>query len=497
MKICYIISTCDKYLDSRVEFQMDTFLKDVPLSDIYYLTSKYLPEKRQFGWNCMDDPKNITWKYIHFIHNMDIPNYDWYIFIDDDTFVFKNRLENLLKQYDCNKCYYIGKELDHIKNIFSLYMSGGAGYAISNALYSEIHDSVKTTGINNSYKHWCYDLCIGLWIQEIAKTNNVYQINNNFFHMEIHSNENELKNAITFNKVISLEQYQFYESIIDKERTINELNSQQDDNNNTCVFTLVTDIDYFNKAKRTIIDLRSKGNWQSDIVVITIDFDLNTNFKDFYNITEVKFPLIDKTELSEKIGRNGFLNSDKRELTKLNQWEKLNVFDKYFKKWQRVVFLDAGLRILNDVKYLLEIDCKDKIVAPKDGKHYIDQGFQCQLSYDKPELIDSLLNEFGDSILNSNYMLNCIWMYDTNILNKCDKAQLIEAMNKYPFCKTNEMGIMNILFHFKYHLWEPFPVKASNNKFLFDWCELNQTYPTSWRDYCFIKYPVTISFEDT
>jgi hypothetical protein len=66
-----------------------------------------------------------------------------------------------------------------------------------------------------------------------------------------------------------------------------------------------------------------------------------------------------------------------------------------------------------------------------------------------------------------------MWIYDTNILNLCDKKQLMEAMNKYSFCKTNEMGIMNIMFHFKYHLWERLPMKASNGKILFDWCELN------------------------
>jgi hypothetical protein len=506
MNICYIISTCDKYLDSRVKSQMDSFLKDVPLTNIYYLTSRPNLEKRQFGWNCMDDPQNITWKYIHFIYNTNIPDYDWYIFIDDDTFVFNNRLENLLSQYDSSSCYYIGKELDHIKDQFCLYMSGGAGYAISNALYSKIYEYIRKIGVNEAYynlihlkEQFCDDLCIGLWIQEIAKSNTVHQINNNLFYLDIHKNESELTDAITFHKVISEEQFQFYNSILDKERTMNidKTKEIKETKNNKTVFTLVTDIGYFSKAKRTIFDLRCKGNWCGDIVVITIEFDLNANFKDFYNITEVKFPKIDKTDLLGKIGRNGFSNSDKRELTKLNQWEKLHVFDPYFKKWQQVVFLDAGLRILDDVKYLLEIDCKDKIMAPKDGKHYIDQEFHCQLSYDKPELIDSLTTEFGESILKSNYMLNCMWMYDTSILDLCNKEELVEAMNKYPFCKTNEMGIMNLLFHFKYHLWEPFPVKASNNKFLFDWCELNQTYTTSWRDYCFIKYPVTISFEDT
>jgi hypothetical protein len=287
------------------------------------------------------------------------------------------------------------------------------------------------------------------------------------------------------------EQYEFYSSIED-DKLIEGLITKHDDT----VFTLVTDISYFDKAKRTIIDLRSRGNWTGQIVLITIDFDLNSNFKDFYNIIEVKFPKIDTTQLVSKIGNEGFIDTtDKREITKLLQWEKLHVFDNYFSRWSRVVFLDAGLRVLDDVKYLLEIDYKDKLLAPKDGKLYDDQSFNCQLSYDKPELIESLKGELGDNILTENYMLNCMWIYDTNILKICDKNQLIEAMNKYTFCKTNEMGIMNIMFHFKYHLWERLPIKASNEKVLFDWCELNNEN-TNWREYCFIKYPVTISFND-
>jgi hypothetical protein len=489
---------------------MDSFLSDVPREDVFYLTSKPNIEQRQFGWNCMDDCQNITWKYIHFIYNMDtILNYDWYIFIDDDTFVFKNRLETLLQQYNSTELYYIGKELDHIKDQICLYMSGGAGYAISNKLYSHITEYVKKIGKNQAYyplinlkEQWCDDLCIGLWIQDIAKTNTIKQINNNLFHLAQHENESQLTDAVTFHKVVTKDQYDFYTSIADKNMVIVKKFNQSWDiilqDNSDTVFTLVTDRQYFDKAKKTIIDLRSKGNWTKDIVLVTIDFDLNANFKDFYNIIEKKFLVIDKTTLLSKIGKNGFIDTtDKREINKLLQWEKLHIFDDYFKKWQRVIFVDAGLRILDDVKYLLEMDYKDKILAPKDGKLFENQSFNCQLSYDKPELIYSLKNEMGEQILTSNYMLNCMWIYDTNILNVCDKNQLIEAMNKYTFCKTNEMGIMNLLFHFKYKLWEPFPIKASNGKILFDWCESNQTYHTTWRDYCYIKYPISISFEDT
>jgi len=481
---------------------METMFKNINKEDIYYLTAKPDTDNRQFGWYCMDDPQNITWKYIHFIYNMDIPYYDWYIFIDDDTFVFENRLKNLLNNYDSKECYYIGKELDHIKNQFCLYMSGGAGYAISNPLYSLMVNYLKKIGKDNAYyflihlkEQFCDDLCIGLWIQEIVKENNtVHQINNNLFHLGL---EADLNTAITIHKVTTKEQYDTYYSILEKEPIeIKEPTETQNTKKDT-VFVLVTDKNYFSKAKRTIVDLRSKGNWKNEIVLITIDFNLNSNFKDFYNVIEVKFPTIDKTNLIKSIGENGFNDTtDKREIHKLNQWEKFHVFDDYFIQWNRVVYLDAGLRVLEDVKYILEIDYKNKILAPKDGKLYDDRDFNSQLSYDNPELIVSFKNEYGESTLKSNYMLNCMWIYDTSILNLCDKNQLIEAMNKYTFCKTNEMGIMNILFHFKYNLWERLPIKASNEKFLFDWCELNQNYHTTWRDYCLLKYPVSISFDD-
>jgi len=495
MKICYIISTCNKYISTRVKYQMETFLNNVPLEDIYYLTSNPNIEERQFGWNCMDDAQNITWKYIYFIYNMNIDYYDWYIFIDDDTFVFPSRLEKLLSSYDHSQNYYIGCQLDHIKDQFCLYMSGGAGYAISNSLYSLIKLHLINIGKDNAYyyiinlkEQFCDDFCIGLWINDIKKNNYVIQLNNSSFHINC---DGDVNTAITFHKVMEQDQYNHYNSILQNE--ILDKNKEKKDT----VFALITDLNYFNKAKRTIIDLRTKGNWNKEIVLITIDFNLNSNFKDFYQITEIKFPLIDKTALLDKIGQNGFNDTtDKREIYKLNQWEKFHIFDEYFSQWQRVVYLDAGMRIFDDVKYILEIPYKNKILAPKDGKLYENQAFKCQLSSDNLALIETFKNEFGESELESNYFLNCIWVYDTDILKICDKSQLIDAMNKYTFCKTNEMGIMNILFHFKYKLWNQFPIQASNGKYLFDWCESNQKHKTTWREYCFIKYPITISFED-
>jgi hypothetical protein len=270
-------------------------------------------------------------------------------------------------------------------------------------------------------------------------------------------------------------------------------------NNNKTVFVLATNAQYFTKACATINDLRTIGNWHEDIVLITIGFHLEDEYKSMNNIIEKQFPSIDKSHLLNQIGPDGFSNSDKRELYKLTQWEKLHVFDDYFLAWNRVVFLDAGLRVLDDVKYLLELDYENCILAQNDAfpNFRPDQIFKNQLSFDNNDKIDIITRDFGENIFDSHYMLNCMWVYDTNILNICSKQQLIDAMNTYTLCRTNEMGIMNLILHFKYKLWREFPSKASNGKFLFEWCELNNNFHTTWRDYCFIKYPISISLHES
>ena len=45
----------------------------------------------------------------------------------------------------------------------------------------------------------------------------------------------------------------------------------------TVVVTL-TDENYFNRAKRTILDVRTKGKWTGDIVLITVGFNPSKNF---------------------------------------------------------------------------------------------------------------------------------------------------------------------------------------------------------------------------
>ena len=364
---------------------------------------------------------SITINQSHIQLLLTMPKYDWYIVINDKSFIHKNKLTDLLTTYDCNESYCIGNKVDY------LTIDHMSTYIISKHLYELICSYIEANELGN-----LHDVSLYAIIQELSTTQSIEIIHNS--NLDVHPNNKTDDSIIVY--PVTQEQYTRYDKMMSAEKN--------------GVFTLVTDLNDLNLAKQTILELRCKGKWKGAIVLITIDFELEEEFKTTYSITEKKFDVIDTSNLVRRIGPEGFSNSDKREL-KLSQWEKLHVFDDYFKQWKWVVYLDAGLAI--DVTYVIGLDCTNKILSPQDG----DKRFHLQVSYDKPQYINMMCSKYGKEMLDSTSMLNCMWIYDTAILDKCNKQELIQGMNDYPCCKTNEMAIMNLFFHFKYRLWEPLP----------------------------------------
>jgi hypothetical protein len=256
------------------------------------------------------------------------------------------------------------------------------------------------------------------------------------------------------------------------------------------VFVTLCDAGYFDKAAQTIKDLRTRGNWAGKIVLICIDFLPSLTWGDS-NIERLQFPKnLDLTEYVEKIRASPFTvpTNDGRELKKLTQWEKLRAFDEYFDSWERVIWVDAGLRVLDDVKYILEVDWRGKFVCPDDtyGKTH---RFNAALEMVKqPAAISELQTKYNVD-LDGRFFLNCFWIYDTSLrLRPEDFLPLL----KYPVWRHNEMGVMNALIHFKLGLWSELPSHASNSKYLFAWSDYD--YRKNWDNFVLIKYPVSIKF---
>jgi hypothetical protein len=87
---------------------------------------------------------------------------------------------------------------------------------------------------------------------------------------------------------------------------------------NTAVVVL-TDINYLWRAKRTIIDVRTRGKWAGDIVLITIGFDASKNFTDFYEIITKRFEPINTEYLIGEYNKYPLKTvEDNRHLLKLS-----------------------------------------------------------------------------------------------------------------------------------------------------------------------------------
>jgi hypothetical protein len=134
---------------------------------------------------------------------------------------------------------------------------------------------------------------------------------------------------------------------------------------------LVTDQNYFPRARRTIMDIRSRGKWNGDIVLITVDWYASPTFLEFYDVIAYPVSHIDTYPLLIQYQHCPIRPTcDNREYHKLTQWDKFYVFHPYFRKWKKVIYIDAGLRVVDDIQYLDEIPCDKVLIAPDDAPSY-------------------------------------------------------------------------------------------------------------------------------
>ena len=266
-----------------------------------------------------------------------------------------------------------------------------------------------------------------------------------------------------------------------------------------CVVTY-TDAKYLDKAKKTIEDIRVNGQFFGDLVVMTDGlFKIDPRYVMRMNLTIKEYPDIDTSELIKKIRAHPFHDTDGRELTKLKQWNKFYVFDTYFKQWDFVLFVDAGLRIFDKIDFFYQQFRENAIVAMDDGHPEFTKKFTSQIELSNIPIVDKLSSIYD---INSSYFLNCIFLFDTCLIKrdtlsdtilieqntvlaeKSTLSNLIDMMNEYPICKTNEMAIMNIYFH---KSWIPMNIYL-RNRILFDWTEREDN---TWQQYVALKYPRT------
>lgn len=155
----YVILTCERYLTTRCQWARDSWLRHIKS---YLFLSARSSGTDVIGWDTIDTYESCPIKYAELFRHKSIDT-DWIVFVDDDTFVFPDRLEARLASLDASKPYYVGYTLDHEPS--GLFMSGGAGFAITRTLYAQIQRHVQSHTNEELVVHIGSDVCIARWME--------------------------------------------------------------------------------------------------------------------------------------------------------------------------------------------------------------------------------------------------------------------------------------------------------------------------------------------
>ena len=232
------------------------------------------------------------------------------------------------------------------------------------------------------------------------------------------------------------------------------------------IIVLLSNKKYLEKTIKTIIDLKTIGcfNQTNDKIILIRgnDWDLNNINKEYKNIIEnnteiIYFEDLDLTYIQSMHKKYPYSSPWDNHISKLFQWHKIYVFDKIFKKYKKILYIDVGVKIYKNIKPIFDINCENKLLAHSDAYPYLN-GWELNNQFDliaNKECVEKIQKNYN---LNTDYFQTTIMLFDTKIISDNTVFDLINLMNKYPISKTNEQAIMNLYFNCDKKVWKQIPL---------------------------------------
>ena len=252
------------------------------------------------------------------------------------------------------------------------------------------------------------------------------------------------------------------------------------------VLVLLANEPYIERAKKTIIECRVMGDWQDDIVLMVPnsligDSELvrfaNERNVQLFELPARNFDTIFNLWIKNKASRNYEYMMSRKYI-----FMKFYLFDMFFKKWDVVFSMDAGMHIFNRLCVFKEACQPDNILyAHCDGYPTYVWKLQCQFSTE-------LLNEEQKTNLlqynlDIDYFQSGVLIYDTRILEDNTVKDLFILAEKFPTARGDQ-AIMNLYFNCERKLWRQIPLRNEDG-FLYD---SKQRDDFQKRDYCLLKW---------
>lgn len=179
--IGYVILSCKPFLKTRAAWQQNTWLSKVPQDSYMFLTGAIgSTEPNVVNTNLADSHETCPKRYYQYIQQNTMSKYDWVVFVDDDTYVFHERLKKLLEGLDPSKRHYVG----NVVTWPVMYMCGGAGFALSRAAYAALREYLLITPREKMQFHEKADVSMGMWLKCI---DGLVRIDSNLFNTSTHT----------------------------------------------------------------------------------------------------------------------------------------------------------------------------------------------------------------------------------------------------------------------------------------------------------------------
>jgi hypothetical protein len=210
MKILIAIITTRKYRESRLKYILDTWYKD--LEDVIIVTDEESNDLPMIKFGDDDSyetnvPKNF---FALNIFGEKYNDFDWYMVLDDDTFLNYENLKKYLETQDKESIFMLGHSNSGCfpQDPTLDYSSGGAGYVFNNntmKLLSKIESRYSLSRFA--------DVNVGFYCRD----NNIKIIDNILFNPSTpeacNVSEDNIKDAISFHYVIGEKQLELYNKI--------------------------------------------------------------------------------------------------------------------------------------------------------------------------------------------------------------------------------------------------------------------------------------------
>lgn len=135
-------------------------------------------------------------------------DYDFYFFIDDDTYVNIEKLQKYVETLDKNENLYIGHPCGEG------HMSGGSGFILTKPTYLSLIKYIRETDESKLYCSIYGDLSIFIWLKNcnVKRIENRLQLNPDNFRLK-ENNHNNLSNFITAHYLKTKDDFLFYDNL--------------------------------------------------------------------------------------------------------------------------------------------------------------------------------------------------------------------------------------------------------------------------------------------